>query len=123
MEEILYTNSYIILATFLIIGIGLPIVAVGIGNLLRPHQPTREKGLTYESGIDPYGQSWVRFSVRYYIFALLFVIFDVEAVFLYPWAVAFRELGAFAMIEMGIFIVTLLIGLIYAWKKKVLEWI
>ena len=123
MEGVLYTNSYIMVATFLVIGIGLPIVGLGIGKLFRPHQPTKEKGLTYESGIDPFGQSWVRFSVRYYIFALLFVIFDVEAVFLYPWAVAFKELGAFAIIEMGIFIAVLLIGLLYAWKKKVLEWI
>ena len=83
--------------------------------------------LPYESGIDPYQQSWLQFNVRYYMFALLFVIFDVETVFLYPWAVAYdvlrSDIGLFILLEMGIFVFLLIIGLIYAWKKKVLEWI
>jgi NADH-quinone oxidoreductase subunit A len=77
---------------------------------------------TYESGNDPVGSSQVRFNVRYYIFALMFVIFDVETVFLYPWAVAHRSLGLFALIEMLVFVLLLVVGLIYAWRKKVLRW-
>ncbi|WP_281244521.1 NADH-quinone oxidoreductase subunit A [Thermoflavimicrobium dichotomicum] len=101
-------------------------VALFFGRLLRPHRPLPEKAITYESGVDPTGDSWVQFHVRYYLFALLFVIFDVEAVFLYPWAVSYdllrTEMGLFILVEMTIFVLFLLIGLIYAWKKKVLEW-
>lgn len=119
----LYQNHYLFVAVFFILGILLPIVALTAGRWLRPDKPSKEKQTTYESGIDPFQESWVQFNVRYYIFALLFVIFDVETVFLYPWAVAYEKLGIFALIEMTIFIVMLLIGLIYAWKKKVLKWI
>ncbi|MGP4079348.1 NADH-quinone oxidoreductase subunit A [Pseudalkalibacillus sp. R45] len=118
----LYQNNYLVVLMFLLLGILLPIVALTAGKILRPTKPTKEKQTTYESGIEPFHQSWVQYNVRYYIFALLFVIFDVETVFLYPWAVAYDKLGIFALIEMAIFIVMLLIGLIYAWKKKVLKW-
>ncbi|WP_202079609.1 NADH-quinone oxidoreductase subunit A [Caldalkalibacillus salinus] len=119
----LYQNNYLAVAAFLILGVFLPVAALTVGRFLRPHRPSNEKQTTYESGIDPIGHSWVRFNVRYYIIALLFVIFDVETVFLYPWAVAYEHLGLFALIEMLIFVVLLLVGLIYAWKKKVLKWI
>ncbi|WP_152446665.1 NADH-quinone oxidoreductase subunit A [Bacillus sp. THAF10] len=119
----LYQNNYLIVVVFLALGVLLPVVALGIGRFLRPNKPTAAKQTTYESGIDPFHDSRVQFNVRYYIFALLFVIFDVETVFLYPWAVAYEKLGIFALIEMLIFVVLLLIGLIYAWKKKVLKWI
>ncbi|MCF6138894.1 NADH-quinone oxidoreductase subunit A [Pseudalkalibacillus berkeleyi] len=118
----LYQNNYLVVLMFLLLGILLPVVALTAGKLLRPSKPTKEKQTTYESGIEPFHQSWVQYNVRYYIFALLFVIFDVETVFLYPWAVAYEKLGIFALIEMTIFIIMLLIGLIYAWKKKVLKW-
>lgn len=118
-----YQNNYLIVTAFIIIGILLPMVALTVGRFLRPHNPLEEKGIIYESGIDPTGSSWVRFNVRYYMFALLFVLFDLEAVFIVPWAVAYQELGFFALIEMLIFVIFLLIGLLYAWKKKVLEWI
>ncbi|WP_221567281.1 NADH-quinone oxidoreductase subunit A [Alkalihalobacillus sp. TS-13] len=118
----LYQNNYLVVLMFLLLGILLPVVALTAGKILRPTKPTKEKQTTYESGIEPFHQSWVQYNVRYYIFALLFVIFDVETVFLYPWAVAYDKLGIFALIEMAIFIVMLLIGLIYAWKKKVLKW-
>ncbi|MGZ0051743.1 NADH-quinone oxidoreductase subunit A [Brevibacillus gelatini] len=122
MNEI-YTNNYVIVAIFLILGVLLPVATVSfVGPLLRPKKPTREKQTTYESGNIPVGDSWVRFNVKYYIFALLFVIFDVETLFLYPWAVAYKELGLFALVEMVIFIALLVVGLIYAWRKKVLEW-
>jgi NADH-quinone oxidoreductase subunit A len=99
------------------------VVALYLGKLLRPHVPSDAKYTTYESGIEPFHDSRVQFNVRYYIFALMFVIFDVETVFLYPWAVAYDKLGIFALVEMLIFVAMLLIGLIYAWKKKVLRWI
>lgn len=117
-----YQNSYVVVFVFLILGILLPIVALTLGRFLRPNKPSAAKMVTYESGIDPFGDARVQFNVRYYIFALMFVIFDVETVFLYPWAVAYDKLGIFALIEMLIFVVMLLLGLIYAWKKKVLEW-
>jgi NADH-quinone oxidoreductase subunit A len=117
-----YQNNYLVVAAFLILGVFLPVAALTAGRFLRPNRPSEAKQTTYESGVDPIGDSWVRFNVRYYIFALMFVIFDVETVFLYPWAVAYEQLGLFALIEMLIFVLLLLVGLIYAWKKKVLKW-
>lgn len=118
--------THLQLAIFLLLGIVLPIVALALGRLLRPHNPNAGKGITYESGVDPKGDSWIQFNVRYYLFALLFVIFDVEAVFLYPWAVRYdalrSDVGLFILVEMLIFIFFLVLGLVYAWKKKVLEW-
>ena len=119
-----YLNNYVIVVVFLVIGIALPVVALSvIGKILRPNVPTEAKATTYESGIEPFQDAKVRFHAGYYIFALLFVIFDVETVFLYPWAVAYDQLGLFAFVEMIIFILMLLLGLIYAWKKKVLKWL
>ncbi|MCP8967900.1 NADH-quinone oxidoreductase subunit A [Ectobacillus ponti] len=119
----LYQNNYVIVVVFLLLGILLPAVALTAGKILRPNRPTEAKQTTYESGIEPFHEANVRFHARYYIFALLFVIFDVETVFLYPWAVAYEKLGIFALIEMLIFVILLLIGLVYAWKKKVLKWL
>ena len=118
----LYQNNYLIVTVFLCLGIILPIVALFLGKLLRPYKPSEAKYTTYESGIEPLQDSRVQFNVRYYMFALLFVIFDVETVFLYPWAVAYNKLGIFALIEMLIFVFMLLIGLIKKKKKKVLKW-
>ncbi|MGL4521096.1 MAG: NADH-quinone oxidoreductase subunit A [Bacilli bacterium] len=119
-----YGNSYLFVIAFILIGILLPLVAIAvIGRLLRPNKPNAQKALTYESGIEPFHDANVRFNIRYYVFAILFVIFDVETVFLYPWAVAYEKLGIFALIEMLIFVVMLLIGLAYAWKKGALKWI
>ncbi|WP_202916244.1 NADH-quinone oxidoreductase subunit A [Paenibacillus mesophilus] len=117
-----YSNNYVLVAIFIALGILLPIVALTLGRFLRPNKPTEEKQTTYESGNDPVGESHVRFNIRYYLFALMFVIFDVETVFLYPWAVAYDFLGLFALIEMLIFVALLVVGLLYAWKKKVLQW-
>ncbi|GIN63044.1 NADH-quinone oxidoreductase subunit A [Robertmurraya siralis] len=119
----LYQNNYLIVVVFLCLGVLLPVVALFLAKLLRPSVPSDAKYTTYESGNDPFNDSLIQFNVRYYIFALLFVIFDVETVFLYPWAVAYEKLGIFALIEMLIFVFMLLIGLVYAWKKKVLKWI
>ncbi|CAM4067423.1 NADH-quinone oxidoreductase subunit A [Bacillus manliponensis] len=122
MEHV-YENSYMILMIFLLLGILLPVVALTAGRILRPHKPNAAKITTYESGIEPFHDANVRFHARYYMFALLFVIFDVETVFLYSWAVAYDNLGLFALVEMLIFVIMLLIGLAYAWKKKVLKWL
>lgn len=118
-----YQNNYLIVFVFLCLGILLPVVALTLGKFLRPQKPSEAKYSTYESGLEPFSDSRVQFNVRYYIFALMFVIFDVETVFLYPWAVAYDKLGVFALIEMLIFVIMLVIGLAYAWKKKVLKWI
>ncbi len=117
-----YINNYVIVAVFLCLGIILPIVALTLGRFLRPSQPIESKFTTYESGNEPTGGAQVQFNIRYYLFALMFVIFDVETVFLYPWAVAYNQLGLFVLVEMSIFIIMLGIGLLYAWKKRVLQW-
>jgi NADH-quinone oxidoreductase subunit A len=117
-----YINNYVIVFVFLCIGILLPVGALTIGRFLRPRVPSEAKQTTYESGNNPFHDSRVQFQVRYYMFALLFVIFDVETVFLYPWAVAYNKLGLFALVEMLIFVLMLVLGLVYAWKKKVLQW-
>jgi NADH-quinone oxidoreductase subunit A len=118
----IYQNNYLIVVAFLCLGILLPVIALFFGKLLRPNKPNKIKNTTYESGMEPFHDSRVQFNVRYYIFGLMFVIFDAETVFLYPWAVAYNKLGIFALIEMFIFTAMLAIGLIYAWKKKVLKW-
>jgi NADH-quinone oxidoreductase subunit A len=118
----MYHNNYLFVVAFLCLGVLLPVVCLTLGKLLRPYKPSAEKYTTYESGLEPFHDSRVQFNVRYYMFALMFVIFDVETVFLYPWAVAYDKLGIFALIEMLIFVVMLVIGLVYAWKKKVLRW-
>lgn len=118
----MYFTQYAVVALFVFLGIMLPVVALTLGRYLRPHKPNELKQTTYESGNEPVGEGQVRFNIRYYLFALMFVIFDVETVFLYPWAVAYGKLGLFALVEMLIFVSLLAVGLIYAWKKKVLKW-
>jgi len=120
MEQ--YFNNYVVVAIFILLGILLPVAALTVGRILRPSKPNMEKETTYESGNEPVGEGQVRFNIRYYLFALMFVIFDVETVFLYPWAVAYKQLGLFVLVEMLIFVALLLVGLLYAWKKKVLKW-
>ncbi len=115
--------DYSAVLIFIIVGIGLVLFTFFFSSLIRPHRPYKDKNETYESGIQPFMQSWVQFNNRFYIFALLFVIFDVEAVFLFPWAVAYNALGWFALIEMVIFIGILVVGLVYAWKKGALKWV
>ncbi len=117
-----YQNNYLFVLVFLLLGILLPVVALTLGRFLRPKKKISEKYTTYESGIEPFHDARIQFNVQYYMFALLFVIFDVETVFLYPWAVAYGKLGVFALIEMVLFVGLLGFGLFYAWKKKVLEW-
>jgi NADH-quinone oxidoreductase subunit A len=96
---------------------------LGLSSLLRPKRPTTEKHMAYESGVDPVGEGWSQSQVRYYLFALLFVMFDVEAVFIFPWATRLEVYAGFGLWEMGIFVFVLLLGLVYAWKKGVLRWV
>jgi len=100
----------------------IPVLALTASKLLRPKTRGPERVSTYESGVEPIGGAWIQFNIRYYMFALVFVIFDVETVFLYPWAVAFHQLGLLAFIEALIFIAILVIALVYAWRKGALEW-
>ncbi|MBI4538098.1 MAG: NADH-quinone oxidoreductase subunit A [Gemmatimonadetes bacterium] len=91
-------------------------------HLLNPYRPTAQKAMPYESGMIPLGDARERFSVKFYIVAILFIIFEIETVFLIPWGVAYRELGLFGFVEMFVFVGVLLVGLIYVWKKGALEW-
>lgn len=96
---------------------------LGVGSLIRPRRPQPQKYIPYESGVDPVGTGWSQSQIRYYVFALLFVLFDVEAVFIFPWAVQLELLGVFGLVEMIVFIVILALGLVYAWRKGVLRWV
>jgi NADH-quinone oxidoreductase subunit A len=118
-----YFGQYATIGVFAVVGVMLVFVTMQIARLLRPNVPEPAKVTTYESGIDPIGSGWQQANIRYYIFALLFVVFDVEAVFLFPWAIVFEDLGTQAFVEMVIFIVILAFALIYAVRKKVLEWL
>ena len=117
-----YYGSYGVVLAVLIAGAGLVAVAFGAARLVAPHHPSISNLTTYECGIDPVGEGWSQSQVRYYIYGFLFVIFDVESVFLFPWARVFVSLGYTAVVEMAIFIAILAIGLLYAWRKGVLEW-
>lgn len=118
----LYFRSYGTLLGLALAGAGLVAVAILAARVVSPRRPLPEKLTTYECGIDPVGEGWSQSQIRYYIYAFLFVIFDVEAVFLFPWAVVFDRLGWFAVVEMAIFILILGLGLVYAWRKDVLKW-
>lgn len=118
-----FLRSYLTVAVFGIAAIALLSVSLGLGRFLRPSRPQRDKYLTYESGVDPVGLGWSQSQVRYYIFALLFVLFDVEAVFIFPWATRLETYGVFGAVEMTVFIGVLALGLLYAWRKGVLRWI
>lgn len=121
--DAVYSQDFIFILLFIVLGLALPMATLAmIGPILRPKHPTKEKLTTYESGLDPVGDARVRYNVRYYLFALMFLAFDVETVFLYPWAVEYHNLGLYGFTEMLIFLVLLAIGLVYAWRKKVLEW-
>ncbi len=97
--------------------------AFAIAKLLGPYKPTPEKRLTYECGMDPIGESWIQFNVRFYVMALVFLVFEIEAVFMFPWAAVYDQLGLFGLVEMTVFIAILLVGLAYVWGKGDLEWI
>jgi len=96
---------------------------LALSRLIQPRRPTEQKLIAYESGVDPFGEGWSQSQIRYYVFALLFVMFDVEAVFIFPWAVKVDALATFGLVEIIVFIVVLALGLVYAWRKGVLRWV
>lgn len=118
-----FVRQYLTVAIFLGVGVGMGALVLGISKILRPTRPQEQKYIGYESGVDPVGTGWSQSQIRYYVFALLFVLFDVEAVFIFPWATQLEVYGTFGLIEMFVFIAILLLGLVYAWRKKVLQWV
>lgn len=116
-------NSFAPVGIFMLLGLVFVVVTVWIARFIRPQRPSDEKLRNYECGEPSIGSAWIQFNPRFYIFALIFVIFDVEVVFLFPWAVAYKSLGLFALIEMLIFVGILLIGLLWAWRKGMLRWV
>lgn len=116
-------SNYAFVGLFVIGALVFPLLPLVAAYFVRPKRPTETKLDTYECGLEAIGDIHVQFKVQYYLYALAFVVFDVEVVFLYPWAVAFNQLGLFALIEMAIFLIILAAGLVYAWKKGALEWV
>ena len=117
-----YFESYLTVGAFAALGAVLVMMMLGVAAILRPSKPNKVKLSTYECGVDPVGTGWSQTYIRYYIFGLLFVIFDVEAVFIFPWAIILERLGMFGLVEMLIFIFMLFLGLVYAIRKGVLRW-
>lgn len=115
-------SGYEYLLGFILVCSLVPALALSASKLLSPSGRNPERRTTYESGMEPFGGAWIQFNIRYYMFALVFVVFDVETVFLYPWAVAFSRLGLLAFVEALIFIAILVVALVYAWRKGALEW-
>ena len=118
-----FLRAYLTVAVFGATAVLLLAGVLGLGSLIRPSHPTRQKITNYESGVDPVGSVFGQSQIRYYIFALLFVMFDVEAVFIFPFATRVDAYGWFGLVEMVVFIVILALGLLYAWRKKVLRWV
>lgn len=114
--------EYIAIALLVVLSTLVALIAIGLGNLFGPKKESAAKSMPYESGMIPYGEGTRRMPVRFYLIAVLFILFDIEVIFLLPWAIVFRQLGLFGLIEMVIFIVILLVGYVYAWKKGALEW-
>ena len=118
-----FLRSYLVVAVFGGVGVLLVGAFLGLASILRPDRPSAQKLENYESGVDPTGNMWSQSNIRYYVFALLFVLFDVEAVFIFPWATRLEALGVFGLVEMAIFVFILLLGLVYAWRKGMLRWV
>ncbi len=124
-----FYGQYLTLAVLVVVAAGFYAAVVTVNRLLRPSLPSPTKLTTYECGVDPAGSGWTQMNIRYYVFAFLFVIFDVESVFLFPWAVVLDRLGenspvgaVFVLLQMFLFIGVLALGLVYAWRKGVLRW-
>lgn len=115
-------EKYGFIAFYSVLAVGFAFAGILMSWLLRPRKPNPVKNSTYECGLETIGDTWVQFRAQYYLFALIFVVFDVEALFLFPWAVAYRKLGLYALVEMVIFLAILVGGLLYAWRKRALEW-
>ena len=117
------SGPWLFIAIFVILAPVFPASALLIPRIIAPKKPNTIKLQTYECGMETVGETWVQFKVQYYIYALVFLVFDVETVFLFPWAVTFGQLSMFAVLEGVLFILILVVGLVYAWRKGVLDWI
>lgn len=115
-------NEYIPIFILLALSIAVGIIVLLLGRYIGPHRPTKKKGEPYESGMIPYGPGTRQMPVRFYLVAVLFILFDVEVIFFLPWAVTFQKLGLFAVIEMFVFVAILMTGFVYLWKKGAMEW-
>jgi NADH-quinone oxidoreductase subunit A len=121
--------NYVFIGMLLIGAVVFALLPVIVMNVVAPRKKTRSKGDTYECGLLTTGETWVRFRIQYYIYAMMFVVFDIETVFLYPWAASYEglgspnQLGLFALTEMVVFLLILAVGLVYAWAKGVLKWV
>jgi NADH:ubiquinone oxidoreductase subunit 3 (subunit A) len=119
----MFSEQWLYIGIFLILAPVFPAMALIVPRIIAPKKPNPIKSQTYECGIETVGETWIQFKVQYYIFALVFLIFDVETVFLFPWAVAFEQLPLFAVLEGALFIIILVAGLLYSWRKGALEWV
>ena len=117
-----YFQQYLFIGLLTVVAIVLGVAPLILAKFVAPRKPGHSKQAPYECGLESTGDPWMQFRVQYYIYALLFVIFDVEVVFIYPWALVWKGLGPIALAEMVLFLVILGVGLVYAWKKGVLEW-
>ncbi len=115
-------NTYAVVGLFAVVAFTFPFITLLMARMLRPRKPNPLKNSTYECGMETIGDTWVQFRAQYYRFALIFVLFDIELIFLFPWAVAYNRLGLFALVEMALFIGMLALALVYAWRKGILEW-
>ena len=118
-----FLSAHAAIGVFLAVAVGFLVVNLLVWKVIRPSRYSEEKLTTYECGENPTGSAWIQFNIRFYVFALIFIVFDVEAVFLLPWAVVFRELGPLAFIEGLVFIAILVVALAYVWSKGDLEWV
>ncbi len=115
-------NDFLPILIMLVVVVGFAAAGITVSGLVGPRKPTPSKLAPYESGMSPFGSARRRFSIKYYLTAVLFILFDIEIIFFYPWAVLFRDLGWFGLIEMGVFTLILLAGFVYVWKKGGFEW-
>jgi len=115
-------ENYLPILVFIVLGVVFGAVPIAMSMLVAPNKPDDEKLSTYECGFEPFEDSRLKFDVRFYLVAILFIIFDLEIAFLFPWAVVLTEIGWFGFISMAIFLAILVIGFIYEWKKGALEW-
>src|SRR5215211_5807427 len=115
--------NYVFIGMLLLGAVGFALAPLLVVALVAPRKPSLAKSDIYECGVRTTGETWIRFKIQYYIYALMFVVFDIETVFLYPWAVSYAGLGPFALVEMFIFLAMLTVGLVYAWAKGDLRWV
>jgi NADH:ubiquinone oxidoreductase subunit 3 (subunit A) len=118
-----FLSAHAAIGVFVAVAVGFLVVNLLVWKVIRPSRFSEEKLTTYECGENPTGSAWIQFNIRFYVFALIFIVFDVEAVFLLPWAVVFRQLGPLAFVEGLVFIAILVVALTYVWRKGDLEWV